>query len=102
MSESFPVGRKIRRLALVGLCLGGVLAMSAPASALPFELGLGASLREIAGWFEGIKSLPWGGDPNPPNSGTCIDPNGKPRPCDSRQAPSPASRRELTRSFPAV
>jgi hypothetical protein len=71
---------------------------SAPATAQPLEFGIPA--RTFSAWIHGFSR--WinpAEEPTPPESGTCIDPNGKPRPCDSTQIILP-KRREAGRSTP--
>lgn len=81
MSAHPPTLRPARLLptaAIVVLCL---VATAAPATALPVDFA-GSALRGLAAWFAEVGGLVAAGDPTPPNAGTCIDPNGKPRPCE--------------------
>ena len=38
--------------------------------------------------------------PPPPDAGTCIDPNGKPRPCDESEVAPPGAQRQPELSAP--
>ena len=93
MSAITPKVRAAKLLLIAPIVLLGALAASAPAAAQPPELSL--SVRSVTAWFEDLSRwfVPTEG-PAPPEAGTCIDPNGKPKPCDqSEVAPTEAQRR---------
>ncbi|HXU32920.1 MAG TPA: hypothetical protein VN851_20300 [Thermoanaerobaculia bacterium] len=79
MSAITPRIRLANLLLIVwaGLLWGG----AAPLTAQPIDFGnpvrtLSTWIDDFGGWFQPAEK------PTPPESGTCIDPNGKPKPCD--------------------
>lgn len=83
---------KFRPANLLLICWMGLFGGFAGNGSLRAQpLGFEVSARALAGWFDGLSH--WfrqDGDPEPPNSGTCIDPNGKPKPCDPSKTIVPA------------
>lgn len=101
MSVITPKVRPANLLLIASIFLLGTVAASAPAAARPLDFTSPA--RSVAAWFEGLSRwLVPPGEPTPPESGTCIDPNGKPKPCDSSQVAPPGARRAPGRPTPRI
>jgi hypothetical protein len=101
MSAIHPTRRPARLLLIASLVLFGAVAANAPAAAKPLDFTRVA--RGVTAWFEGLTRwvVPADG-PLPPDAGSCIDPNGKPKPCDDSEVAPPGARREPERSAPRV
>jgi hypothetical protein len=79
-------------LLIAAIVLLGAFAPSAPAAARPFDFALSvrsltAWIEDLGGWLQSAERLA-----PPPTAGTCIDPNGKPRPCDAVDVTPPGER----------
>jgi hypothetical protein len=91
-----PTFRPAHLLLIASLALLGA---SAPAAAQTLDFA--RSVRSATAWLEDLgRWLVPPGEPTPPESGMCIDPNGKPKPCDGAEEPPPGARRDAARVAP--
>jgi hypothetical protein len=102
MSAITPKIRPAHLPLIAAIVLLGAFAASPPAAAQPFDLAL--SVRSLTAWIEGLGLWPAAAERSDPlpNAGTCIDPNGKPRPCDGAGAAPPGAPSRPADSAPGV
>lgn len=101
MSANTPTFRPKNLLVIASIVLLVTISSTAPAAALPADFA-GSAVRSVAAWFGDLgRWLLPPGDPSPPDAGTCIDPNGKPKPCELVQL-IPQALREAEHPVPAM
>jgi hypothetical protein len=99
MSAITPMVRPANLLLIASIVLFGAVAASAPAAAQPLDFA--RSARSVTAWLEDLSRwLVSSEGPTPPEAGTCIDPNGKPRPCDESEVAPPGAQRQPERAAP--
>jgi len=99
MSAITPTFRLANLLLIASIVLLGAFAASAPAAAQPLDFA--RSARSVTAWIEDLSRwLVSTEGPTPPEAGTCIDPNGKPRPCDGSEVAPPGAQRQPELSGP--
>lgn len=84
MSATPPKVRRSHILWVASMVLSALMAASAPAAARPLDSALSGRsaigwIRDLAAWLKGAGQER---KVDGPKAGTCIDPNGKPKPCD--------------------
>lgn len=95
MSANRPTFRPARLLWIASIVLLGTISASAPAAARPLDFS--SSARSVTAWLEDLSRwLVSAEGPTPPEAGTCIDPNGKPKPCDGSEVAPPGVQPELS------
>ncbi len=96
MYPSKPRFRPANLLLISWIGLLWVATGSGPLTAQAFNFGLSA--QTVTTWITGFSHwLKPAAEPTPPESGTCIDPNGKPKPCDPSRTVPARTRREADR-----